>query len=142
MVRTLALKTFAFAFASATSSRSVFSPTTGNRPVYDLIGLVNGGSRQLEEDALLAAPPRRRSLNASRRTRSSPSAPSTSSSGAFRDSTLVSVSTSPDGASSHAAQPVTPLHADLPRSQPLLPATAHPGAQEWADSTRGPFSPN
>ncbi|MFC0597927.1 hypothetical protein [Streptomyces palmae] len=31
MLRTLALKTFSFAFASATSSRSVFSPTTGNR---------------------------------------------------------------------------------------------------------------
>lgn len=30
-MRTLALKTFSFAFASATSSRSVFSPTTGNR---------------------------------------------------------------------------------------------------------------
>ncbi len=31
MVRTLALKTFSFAFASATRSRSVFSPTTGYR---------------------------------------------------------------------------------------------------------------
>jgi hypothetical protein len=33
VVRTLALKTFSFAFASATRSRSVFSPTTGYRAV-------------------------------------------------------------------------------------------------------------
>lgn len=56
-MRTSALNTFSFAFASATSSRSVFSPATGKRQglAYDLVGLVDGGRRQAEEDALLAA---------------------------------------------------------------------------------------